>query len=110
MPLSLLESFASGLPVVTTDAGGISYLVQDGETGLVVRKGDYEAMAASALRLLEDDELAMKITSQAREEVRRYSWDAVRGEWLAVYQELACARALSTTETTVYDKGVPTKE
>lgn len=111
MPLSILESFAAGLPVVTTDAGGIPYIVQDGETGLVVPKGDYEALAARAISLLEDNDLAMKISNQAREEVGRYSWEAVRGEWLAVYKELACERAMSTREPVVYDNsGVPTKE
>ena len=109
MPLSLLESFAAGLPVVTTDAGGIPFLVQDGETGMIVSKGDHEALAARAIRLLEDNELAMKIARQAREEVNRYSWEAVRGEWLAVYQELAQARATRKSEPAVYD-GVPTKE
>lgn len=110
MPLSLLESFASGLPVVTTDAGGIPYLVQDGETGLIVRTGNYQAMADCAIRLLEDSELAMKIAKQAHEEVGRYSWQAVRGEWLAVYRELACENVPCTSEATVYDNGVPTKE
>jgi glycosyltransferase involved in cell wall biosynthesis len=111
MPLSLLESFAAGLPVVTTDAGGIPYLVQNGETGLVVGKGDSEAMAASAIRLLEEDGLATKIASQARTEVNRYSWKAVRNEWLAVYQELASEKALKSNEAAVYDGGgVATKE
>lgn len=110
MPLSILESFAAGLPVVTTDAGGIPFIVSDGETGLVVRKGDHEAMAERAIRLLEDNDLAMKIARQAREEVRRYSWEAVRGEWLAVYKELASERAMSASEQAVYDGGVPTKE
>ncbi len=110
MPLSILESFAAGLPVVTTDAGGIPFLVHDGETGMIVHKGDYEAMAARAIRLLEDDDLAMKIANQAREEVNRYSWEAVRGQWLAAYQELGCKTAMSKSERAVYDGGVPTKE
>jgi glycosyltransferase involved in cell wall biosynthesis len=109
MPLSILESFAAGLPVVTTDAGGIPFIVQDGETGMIVHKGDYEAMAERAIRLLEDNNLAMKIAKQAREEVSRYSWEAVRGEWLAVYQELAQERAPRKSEPAVYN-GVPTKE
>ena len=109
MPLSLLESFAAGLPVVTTDAGGIPYIVTDGETGLLIPKGDLERMEQSAIRLLEDNELALKIATQAREECRRYSWAAVRDEWLSVYEELASERELGPCGPAVCD-GLLTKE
>lgn len=109
MPLSLLESFAAGLPVVTTDAGGIPYMVTDGETALMVPKNDHEAMAACAIRLLEDADLAQKITSQAREECHRYSWKAVRDKWLNLYHELAHESAATQSEQ-VMPVGAPTKE
>ena len=89
MPGSLIEAYAAGLPVVTTDAGGIPYILTDGETGLLVRRGDHAALAAAAVRLLEDDALAAHITAQARRACERYSWPAVRGEWLKLYHELA---------------------
>ncbi|HZI17557.1 MAG TPA: glycosyltransferase family 4 protein [Pyrinomonadaceae bacterium] len=89
MPGSIIEAYASGLAVVTTDAGGVPYIVRDGETGLVVPRGDHERMARAALRLLEDDALAQRLIAGAREECRRYSWEAVRGEWLDIYRGLA---------------------
>jgi len=89
MPLSILECFASGLPIVTTDAGGIPYLVTHEETGLIVPRGDHVALAACALRLLEDTALAAKITRQGRNECARYTWEAVRHQWLAVYTALS---------------------
>ena len=89
MPGSIIESFASGLPVVTTDAGGIPYIVTDGETGLMVRRDDHEAMAARALSLLEDDAMAQRQIAQARAECRKYEWQAVRNEWLKFYNSLA---------------------
>jgi L-malate glycosyltransferase len=85
-PLSLLEAFACGLPVVTTDAGGIPDIVSDEHSGLMVKRGDYAAMAAAALRLLSDQKLAEQITARAREECRKYSWDAVRAQWLELYE------------------------
>jgi glycosyltransferase involved in cell wall biosynthesis len=89
MPGSIIESFAAGLPVVTTNAGGIPYIVTDGETGLLVQRGDDEAMAACAIRLLADDGLAQKLVSRAHAECSKYSWARVRDEWLKLYLEVA---------------------
>jgi glycosyltransferase involved in cell wall biosynthesis len=92
MPISVLESFASGLPVVATRAGGVPHLIADETTGLLVELGDHEAMAAAAIRLLEDEELAASIARNARAECARYTADAVRADWLALYQEVAAER------------------
>jgi glycosyltransferase involved in cell wall biosynthesis len=89
MPGSIIEAYAAGLPVVTTDAGGIPYILTDGETGLLVRCGDHAALAAGAIRLLEDDELAARITEAARRACDKYSWASVRDAWLKLYHELA---------------------
>ncbi len=88
MPLSILEAFAAGVPVVTTNAGGIPYIVGDGETGLLVERGDYEAMAARAIRLLEDNAFATKLVRAAHQECRKYSWVTVRDGWLKIYHKL----------------------
>jgi glycosyltransferase involved in cell wall biosynthesis len=92
MPGSILEAFASGLPVVTSDAGGIPYIVTHEATGLLVPRGDHEALAAAALRLLQDEALAARLASQALAECRKYRWPAVRSEWLDLYHGLAAAR------------------
>jgi L-malate glycosyltransferase len=88
-PLSILEAFACGLPIITTAAGGIPDIVTDGETGFVVPRGDYERIAECAIRLLRDPELSRQICAQARDECRKYSWEAVRDAWLEVYDGLA---------------------
>jgi L-malate glycosyltransferase len=88
MPSSITESMASGLPVVTTNAGGIPYIVTHEETCLMVRCNDHEAMAASAIRLLEDNELSMRIGRQARDAARKFTWPVVRDEWVKLYHEL----------------------
>jgi glycosyltransferase involved in cell wall biosynthesis len=89
-PLSILEAFACGLPVVTTNAGGIPDMVTHERTALVVSRGAHEQLAASALRLIDDPALAQRMIQQGREECRKYNWEAVRDQWLNAYHHLAC--------------------
>jgi glycosyltransferase involved in cell wall biosynthesis len=84
-PLSILEAFASGLPVVTTNAGGIPDVVTGGVTALMVEMDDHEALARAAIDLIEQPELVGRITKEALKECRRYTWEAVRDEWLRAY-------------------------
>ena len=90
MPNSVIEAFACGLPVVTTDAGGIPYIVAHERTGLMVPRGDADGMAREALRLLAEPTLALRLARAARAEcLRRFVWPAVRGEWERLYTGLA---------------------
>lgn len=89
MPSSITECMASGVPVVTTDAGGIPYIVTHEDTCLMVPRNDHEAMASAALRLLGNNDLAVQITRRAREASRRFTWPVVRQQWLTLYRELA---------------------
>jgi L-malate glycosyltransferase len=99
MPSSITECMASGVPVVTTDAGGIPYIVAHEETCLMVGRDDHEAMAAAALRLLEEEGLATRLTRRAREESRKFQWPAVREQWVRLYRELASGEAAGARAT-----------
>jgi glycosyltransferase involved in cell wall biosynthesis len=85
MPGSIIEAFASGLPVVTTNAGGIPYIVENGSSGLVVNCGDYRSLAEKALVLFEDRLLFEKLKAGAQQECKKYEWAAVRNDWLEIY-------------------------
>lgn len=89
MPGSIIECYASGVPVVTTNAGGIPYILEHEKTGLMVKINDHEALARESMRLLEDNELAENIIANGRESSRQFSWEKVRTEWLAVYENLS---------------------
>jgi glycosyltransferase involved in cell wall biosynthesis len=88
-PLSLLEAFACGLPIVTTAAGGIPDIVTDCKTGMLVPCGDYRQMAERAMQLLTDGSLTRRIVDQGRQECLKYTWKAVRELWLTTYRKLA---------------------
>lgn len=89
MPLSIIEAFACGLAVVSSNAGGIPHIVTEGETGLLVPCGDYEALAANVIRLLRDQTLAAELTRSARAACQQYTWTAARSSWLRIYRELS---------------------
>jgi glycosyltransferase involved in cell wall biosynthesis len=90
MPSSLTESMACGLNVVTTDGGGaIPYIMTNEVTGLIVNRDDHEALAAAAIRLLNDNEFALKLVRNAHESSKKFTWPHIRSEWLKLYRELA---------------------
>jgi glycosyltransferase involved in cell wall biosynthesis len=71
LPMSVLEAMAAGLPVVATDVGGVSELVLEGETGLLVPRGDTTALAQALERLLRDADLRRRMGATARARVER---------------------------------------
>ena len=85
MPISILEAMASGVPVVTTDAGGIPDLVRHELTALMVPVGDDVAMAEAAIRLLTNHALAAHLRTSAIKESARYAWPEVREQWRQAY-------------------------
>jgi L-malate glycosyltransferase len=95
MPSSVLEAFASGCPVVSTDAGGVPAILTDGVHGLLVGCDDADAAAAAIFRLLEEPGLTAQLTSAARASCERYTWTSVRSEWIDVYRSLVPARAVT---------------
>ena len=88
MPISVLEALASGVPVVSTNVGGIPYLVDHGKTALLVPVRDAEAMAAAVLALLGDPSLAKRISAAGLESIQRYTWPNVRNRLLHVYEQV----------------------
>lgn len=92
MPISILEALASGVPVVSTDAGGIPDLVTPGRTALLVGVGQAQQMADAAIRVLESPAQAAALRSAGLDEAKRYAWSEVRRQWHAAYAGAVAAR------------------
>jgi glycosyltransferase involved in cell wall biosynthesis len=84
-PVSILEAFASGLPVVSTGTGDIPSMVRAGEIGLLVPPDGPEEMAGAVAALLDDPDRALRMARRARQAIREYAWSNVRQEWVAAY-------------------------
>jgi glycosyltransferase involved in cell wall biosynthesis len=97
MPTSVLEAFASGLPVVSTDAGGVPAILTHGEHGLLAPLDDHETLASHILRLLDDAPYAERLTRAALARVQSCTWAKVREQWLRVYREAAAERLSAAT-------------
>lgn len=85
-PISIIEAVVSGLPIVSTRAGGIPYMVTDEVTGLLAACDDHAALAERILRLLRDPELVARLTGAARAgAVAAYAWPTIKAQWTAAY-------------------------
>lgn len=83
MPVSILEAFASGLPVATSSDGGILDMVTHGITRLLSEVGDCENLAKNVIRLLRDPALAQALaenSSRKRWRLRQVCWGLIDHE------------------------------
>lgn len=87
-PVSIVEAAASGLPVVATAVGGVPYLLEDGTTGLLTGAQDVAGLAGNVLRLLEDPDVAGRLSRQGRRLAESWSEPAVVAAWEALLQDL----------------------
>ena len=90
-PHVLIEAWAAGLPIVSTRAGGIPDIVEDGRTGLLVPLDDPQALADATLRLLREPELAIRLAEAGRESCVDYSWQRAADGWRSVYFAVAAS-------------------
>lgn len=88
MPISVLEALATGVPVVSTNVGGIPYLVADGVSARLVPPGDISAMADAVIDILSNKALAGRLIASGQDLVKQYAWPAVRNKLLCVYDEV----------------------
>ena len=80
-PISVIEAMACGLCIVSTDVGGIPYLLEHEQDALLVPPDDPAAMADAVRRILTDNALAVRLSANARRKAERFDWSVVLPQW-----------------------------
>jgi glycosyltransferase involved in cell wall biosynthesis len=88
MPINLLEAFAAGVPVVTTNVGGIPELVGQDEAALTVNPNDVVSMAARIEQLLSQPQTVTRVTTRARSLCEQLNWEKVGHSWIELYDAI----------------------
>lgn len=86
-PISVIEAMALGLPVVSTNVGGIPYLITHNENGFLVEDSDVDGMASQILKICSNDIKMEEITNSARKLVSNFDWDKVKFLWFKLLNE-----------------------
>lgn len=85
MPVSLLEGFSAGLLVISSNVGGVPYMIEDGVNGLLFESGDFFELAQKALWVLAHPQQSKEMTVSARQSLERYSWKHIGEKLYSIY-------------------------
>lgn len=86
----LIEAMAAGLPIVTTEAPGVKDVIKHGINGLKAVPGDPAGISELILKVLKDDELRAKLSSNSLDEAQKvYDWKTVTGKYIDFYNEIS---------------------
>ena len=88
MPVSVLEALACGVPIVSTNVGGVPYLVMHEKTALLTAPRDDKAMAEAILSLVRNPELSRSLITAGLNQIQDYTWSKVKQSLLPVYDSV----------------------
>jgi len=88
--LNVVEANALGVPCVAYNVSGLKDSIKNGETGLLVKSGNVQALAQGLLKVLEDEELREKLSENALQYSRRFGWGTTSSEFMKVIKEVVC--------------------
>lgn len=81
-PVSVMEAMALGLTIVSTNAGGMPYLIENGKEGIIVEKNDYDSMARVIIDLINTND--QTFSKNARNKAETFGWNVVRQKWKSI--------------------------
>ncbi len=81
LPVSIVEAMALGFPIISTNVGGLAYLIEDGVDGLMVEKNDHQEMIKKIEELLNNPTLCKTLSTNARKKADTYAWSVIKEQW-----------------------------
>jgi glycosyltransferase involved in cell wall biosynthesis len=81
-PISVIESMALGLPVISTNVGGIPYLLKHDYNALLVNDNDVEDMTNQIIRLMKEPKLSTTLSENGKQLIKNFDWDIVKNQWI----------------------------
>jgi glycosyltransferase involved in cell wall biosynthesis len=82
-PVSIMEGMALGLQIVSTNVGGIPYLIENGKDGVLVEKDNATLMAKSIEDIITNN--SQEMMSNARKKAESFGWEFVRKKWAKIF-------------------------
>src|SRR3954471_8796224 len=95
----LIEALAAGAPIVASDLDAFARVLEGGEAGVLVRRGDAAALARALCDLLADPERRARLADRGREAAAQYDWDVIAHRILAVYETVQVPGGGTVTAT-----------
>lgn len=84
MPVSVIEAMALGLPLISTNVGGLPFLIDNNEDGILVEPNNVDVFVNAIIKLRENSEKTEALTVKAREKVELYDWETVKLKWFSI--------------------------
>ena len=81
-PISIIEAMALGLPIVSTNVGGLPYLIENNRDGILVDKNNAIAMSMRIIEIV--DKNSISLAKKARIKAEFFDWSSVRNQWLNI--------------------------
>lgn len=85
MPVSLIEAMNAGLLVISSNVGGVPYMIEEGKNGLLFESDNDSELAEKMVWATRHQDVAMSMVANARESVKQYQWDHVKNQLYSVY-------------------------